>query len=316
MVPSRACARVVIALLWVGCASSVFGLENAETLFQELTAPGTSGERLDAIVTELSARPFAEAGPQALQEIVRHWGGGIYNPSTDKPWLEERCSDSEKVRYAASAIWHGILERAEPGSLAEPLAKLAQAPRPELERLMALGALRSRHFDERAREPLERLARDPSQPPEIGTKAAEILVRKVDANAYLRDLFAALDRIEDPLTRSERWRGATADLGEELSVESTSSFLAYGFAQLGLIDDGESGIGYFLALDLGKFLRIPPIRPGQGAFAPDQRLPRYQGAHGLNDVFFQETVDHARSWWRENQSRYTGTAPSPKEKTP
>ncbi|MES2922205.1 MAG: hypothetical protein V4819_11700 [Verrucomicrobiota bacterium] len=70
------------------------------------------------------------------------------------------------------------------------------------------------------------------------------------------------------------------------------------------IDDGRSGAGYFLAIHVGHFLGIPPVRGGKGSFVPDQQLREYQGPHGLSESFFQDTVTNARKWWDANKARY------------
>jgi hypothetical protein len=292
-----------IALIFASIATG-FAAENTPALFKELATTGTPAVRRDALVTQLSACTFSEVGTQAVQMICRNRNFGFYNPMTSKPWLEERCPESERIRYAAGTIWHTVTERAEAGSLSEPLSKLCLEDRPEDERLIYLNALFYRHYDQRAKAALERLANDKAQPSEIGVKAAEILVQKVDADAYMRVLIEACDRINDSLPRSERFRFATERLAGKISAETKTVILNYGFAQLSKIDDGKSGRGYFLATHLGSIIGIKPIRGGQGAFAPDQRLQQYQGEHGLKDSFFQDTVNNAQEWWRKNKKDY------------
>lgn len=291
---------LLVALCLAAPASAA---QSSSALFRELATPGTSGKRRDAIVEELSARPFAEAGPPAVQMIGRSDGRSIYNPSTDKPWLEERCSEGEKARYAAVEIWNSVIERAGAGSLAEPLVALILESRSDFERLTYLSAVLNRHYDDRVKAPLERLARDSSQPPEIGLKAAAILVHRVDANGYFADLLAACSRIPEPLTRAGRFRDSTDRLAETLSEDNRRRLLRYGFALLDEIDDGKAGHGYFLALYLGDVLGIGPMFGGRSAFVPNQDLPQYQGEAELKDCFFEDTVANARAWWREQQNR-------------
>jgi hypothetical protein len=292
-----------IALILASIATG-FAEENTQALFKELAANGTPGVRRDEIVTKLSACTFSEVGTQAVQTMFRSQGFGIYNPMTSKPWLEDRCPESERIRYAAGTIWHTVIKRAEAGSLSEPLAELSLKERPESERMLYLNALFYRHYDHRAKAALERLAHDKAQPPEIGVKAAEILVQKADPDAYMHALIEACDRIKDALPRSERFRFATERLAGRISAESKKMILKYGFAQLTQIDDRKSGRGYFLAIHLGGIIGIKPIREGQVAFAPDQRLQQYQGEQGLKDSFFQDTVNNAQEWSRKNKNDY------------
>jgi hypothetical protein len=175
----------------------------------------------------------------------------------------------------------------------------------DCERTMYLGALRFDGFYTDSTKPiLERIASGKSEPAEIRVYAATILVQKADPNAYLQVLIESCEQIKDPLVRSERFRDATVRLSGKLSDANTKAFLNYGFKLLTLIDNGKSGKGYFLAMDLGRFIGIKPVREGASPFMPDQRLPEYQGDHGLKDSFFQETVNNARKWWRENENRY------------
>jgi hypothetical protein len=294
----------VLSLIMVGVSLTAFGAENAQVLFKELATPGTSGVRRDALVTKLSGHTFSEIGIQVAQAICRSQRFGFHSPMTAKPWLEESCPEEEKIRHAAGVVWQAIIERAEAGSLAEPLARLCSEDRPENERMIYLDALLDRHYDDRVKVTLERIAYDKAQPQGIEIKVAEILVQRADANAYLRLLMKACDRIKDSLPRSERFRFATERLSGKISAESKKLLLNYGFAQLSQIDDGKSGKGYFLAMHLGDVAGIKPVREGQGAFAPDQRLPQYQGERGLKDSFFQDTVDNAQKWWRKNQKDF------------
>jgi hypothetical protein len=295
-------AIVVISLL---IAISTLAADESSKLFTELVTKGTSGERRDALVADLSARSFSEVGTQAVQAICSSRGFGIYNAMTAKPWLEDQCPDQEKIRYAASAIWRAVIERAQAGSLSEQLAILCLEARPENERLFYLNALFSRHYNDRAKSSLERIVREETEPPAIAVKAAEILLQKEDANTFFPVLVAACKRIKNPLPRSEQFRFATQQLSVKLNNENRKLFLNYGFSLLSQIDDKKSGTGYFLAGHLGDFIGIKPVRDGQCAFAPNQLLPKYQGKHGLTDSFFQETVNNARKWWRKNERRYS-----------
>ena len=293
----------ILASITSGCDA-----KNTQVLFKELATASTPGVRRDEIVSELSACTFSEVGTQAVQAAVQANDSRLrfsfYNASTSKPWLEDGCPESERIHSAAVAIWRAVTNRAEAGSLSEPLAILSLEERPEDERMFYLDALRYRHYDQRAKTALERLAHDKTQPPGIGLKAAEILVQKADPDAYMPALIEACDRIKDALPRSEQFRFATQGLAGKLSAESKNLFLNYGFTLLTQIDDGKSGRGYHLACHLGYIIGIEPIRKGKGAFVPDQRLPQYQSEGNLKENFFQDTVNNAQEWWRKNKKDY------------
>jgi hypothetical protein len=108
--------------LLVASIATGFAAESHQALFRELATSGTTGVRRDELVAQLSACTFSEVGTQAVQVMRRSRGFGVYNPMTRKPWLEERCPESERIRYAAGTIWQAVIERAEAGSLSEPLS--------------------------------------------------------------------------------------------------------------------------------------------------------------------------------------------------
>lgn len=308
-------ALVAVCLATCGCDN--FDVQSSrrdaayfQNLCKELATPGTSGERRDRLVTELSGRSFSEVGIHALHAMCKREDGPYYayHPKSGKPWLEANCPKDEKIRCAAGAIWNAVIERAEAGSLSEQLAALSLGPGTESERMCCLNALYHQHYSEKAKVSLERLAGDKTQPREIAVRAAMILLKKEDADTYLPTLLEACDGIEKPMARSEQFRFATEDLHIEKSLTAANdkSFLNYGFNLLNEIDDGVSGNGYFLAMHLGNFIGITPVRPSQGPFAPDQRLPEYrgEGENGYRSRLFQDTVDNAVKWWRENRQHY------------
>jgi hypothetical protein len=67
-----------------------------------------------------------------------------------------------------------------------------------------------------------------------------------------------------------------------------------GFATLKKTTAKNADQGYFLARQLGFFLRIP------NEFSPDQRDPAYKTEHALNDKFFSQTVENALEWEKSN----------------
>ncbi|MSU57192.1 MAG: hypothetical protein EXS35_03245 [Pedosphaera sp.] len=299
-------SRQIVWAIVASCAvANAFAGENVDALFKELATPGTSGERRDALVTELSTYSFSEVGTQAVRTICANQEGYYYNPQTAKPWLEERCPEKHRIWFAAGAIWHRVLNHTDSSLISVLLAELSLVGS-DCERTRYLSALRFDGFYTDSAKPiLERIASGKSEPAEIRVHAATILVQKADPNAYLQVLIESCEQIKDPLVRSERFRDATVRLSGKLSDANTKLFLNYGFKLLTSIDNGESGKGYFLAMDLGRFIGIKPIREGASPFMPDQHLPEYKDEHGLNVSFFQTTVNNAMKWWREHQKSYS-----------
>lgn len=279
------------------------GTETAKALFSELASRDTSAVRCDAIVADLCSRSFNDVGLLAAQNMTRFEKGFLPNWTTNKPWMKLSYPVHVRVRCASETIWYTVVAKASPGSIADVLVESAVGSGAVAERLLYLTELRHRHYSERTRGRLERIAKDHTQPAPIVLAATEILVQRADANVYFPDLLKACDRIENILDRSEQFRRVTDDLRGKMSLENQNRFLDYGFSLLRRINDGRSGRGYFLACHLGRFIGIPPVRDGQGEFTPDQRLPRYHTSvndGALNELFFQETVDNALRWCHEH----------------
>ncbi|MFN0075340.1 MAG: hypothetical protein ACKVY0_02585 [Prosthecobacter sp.] len=152
---------------------------------------------------------------------------------------------------------------------------------------------------------LSAIAQDQHEDAALRRAIVPILYQYGDPNAYL-DLAIELTSAEtSPLAIGETFRFATpVRNSDRLTPANRAKYLNHVFQLLEKIDDKRSGTGYFLAMHIGAFVGVKPVRPGQGSFAPDQRLPEYQGEHGLTEFFFQTTVDNAIKWWAENKNKY------------
>jgi hypothetical protein len=146
---------------------------------------------------------------------------------------------------------------------------------------------------------------DKSEGDSLRNAILPVLYEHHDPSEYLELAIELSSKQHTPLTIAEAFRFATPIRGSaKLSKQNRSKYLVHAFQLLTAIDDKMSGHGYFLAMHIGSFIGIEPVRDGQGPFAPDQRLKQYQGKHGLKDTFFQKTVDNAIDWWEQNKQRY------------
>ena len=126
-----------------------------------------------------------------------------------------------------------------------------------------------------------------------------------DPNPYLDLAMELASREGTPLAKAEAFRFAVPVRdASSFNPSNRAKFVRHAFSLLEEIDDKHSGKGYFLAMAIGSFLGVQPVASGQGAFAPDQRLEKYQGEHGLTDAFFQKTVENAMDWWEANKADY------------
>ncbi len=216
------------------------------TLFDELKTSGTSGRRIDMLVSELSRRPFSQVGTQAVQ-IICNYEGGWYNASTKKPWLEHRCPERARKVHAAWAIWRSAIVDPE-SSMCDALTSLILEARPEKERLMYLQALLGNYSCSQAKVTLQSIATDTSQPPVLSVKAAEALMMKEDANQHLITFVEACNRVPDVSSRSELFRNGVEKIRVKLNHRNLKISMNEGFLMLGLLDDSKSGRGYFFGI--------------------------------------------------------------------
>jgi hypothetical protein len=140
---------------------------------------------------------------------------------------------------------------------------------------------------------------------ELRREIVRVIYQHGDPNEVLDLAIELSSREGDPHRVAAAFQAAMPVEGaKRLTKENRAKYLSHGFLLLGRIDDGKSGTGYFLAGHLGSVIGIEPVRQGQSPFAPDQRLPEYQGKHGLGEAFFQKTVDEAMAWWEKHRGEY------------
>jgi hypothetical protein len=239
-------------------------------------------------------------------------------PATQEPWKEAQLSDHDRIGCTLRQLWRKHFETRRPrGENVELLFGLLEDPSVGRGRhrvaVELVACLRGATLAPDPSMPpmqdilrrLERLVQDPKEPEEpeaVRSYVLDLLFVHGDQNKYL-DLAIRLTSTGDkPMRRAELFRSCTqACRPGKLSEENRRKFLCHGYRLLEEIDDGHSGSGYFLAVDLGLFIGIAPVRTGQSSFMPDSRLPEYQGPHGLTETFFQDTVNNARKWREENK---------------
>ncbi len=239
-------------------------------------------------------------------------------PLTKQPWTEERLNKRERIVFTLRQLWsHHIGDASSRNKRFGLMLALVEDATVDKGRFVALNVvktcLHSGKYDAYSSLPpvtnvidrLDKLAWDESLPADLRQNIIAVLFEHADPNRYI-DL--AMDFAESEPTENKRmqvFQYCTPPYQrEKLTGNNRSRILRYAFSKLNNIDDGKTGKGYSLAPYIGYFAGVKPIREGQGEFAPDQRLPQYQGEHGLTRSFFQETVNNARAWWKTNQHLY------------
>ena len=318
------CLHILLFLLALGCGQSVQA-DDLDVIVDRSTTPSERGEAYE----RLTKVPFESVAAKLLTLIGRTPVLTGINPvDPDHPWLEPRVSEHDRIGMTLHRLWkfyldnqktrekriNLMLELLENQSIGSGRSLVAL----ELENCLYWGM---RHHDlpplDKVLPRLEKIARNPKEPNGLRQTIFGILLEQGDPNHYLDDAIALCEEELEKtygysetaevkqMRRSERFRFMVLHHvrgGEKLTPENRAKCLRYGFQELKKIDDGRSGGGYFLAMDLGRLAGVEPMIPGGSPFCPDSRLPKYQGKHGLTESFFQEPVDNALKWWSEHRS--------------
>lgn len=306
---SRLLAISILFVAVIGCA----GADDLDTL----VANDSTVEQRSAAYCRLAEGDFASFAGRLATLIGTHPVLTGIGPRTKTPWLEAQLVPSDRIGCTLSQLWNVLTPpTTERGRLILLLLEILEQPAVGAGRSLVIEELKSRlhygiEYGDKTLPPLHdittrlgRFARDDTQPTHLRRRVVEILLEHGDPNEYL-DLAIALSNEGDALRRSETFRFTTTMLQpERLTAQNRKRYLSHCVALLESIDDGRTGKGYFLAMHIGRFVGVKPVRPGQGAFAPDQRRQMYQADGGLNQAFFQDTVNNARRWLRNHPSEY------------
>lgn len=320
--------HIVILLGVTHCASA----DDLDTIVASDISATQRGELYERL-TKVEFAPIAAKLARFLGHFPIITGIG---PQTRHPWSEPRLSEGDRIACTLRQLWDhhlpAVRQRGESvgimlSILDDPIFETGVgSPLPDFPgtafserfdgRALALYEIRgelgrekvptgsSQAMRDRALRRLDRLARDTTQPDAVRTTTIEALSYFADPNAYLDLAIHLASKVRTPAGQGQTFNGLMCG-GRRLNAENQKRYLRHVFSLLEASDDGSSGAGYHLAISIGHTLGIRPLRDLQGPFTPDQRLPKYQGKNGgLTPGFFQDTVNNARKWWSENQSRY------------
>ena len=90
----------------------------------------------------------------------------------------------------------------------------------------------------------------------------------------------------------------------KLTAANRAKYLNHAFGLLEKMDDGHSGIGYFLANELSQAIVIPLGRTDTDLFRPAVDRPEFHDGDNPSQAFFQFPVENAREWWRQHRHEY------------
>ena len=153
---------------------------------------------------------------------------------------------------------------------------------------------------------LDRFARDSKQPNYFRERIVNILIEQGDPNQYLNLAIELSSHEDTPRRQADAFKLCTEYFDKSKFTEANrKKYVKHCFELLEKADDGQNGISVSLAMRVGDFLGIPPIRATEGSFAPDSQLNKYRDANGnITQNFYQDTVKNALKWWSKHKSEY------------
>ena len=261
-------------------------------LVAALVSKDISNEARDAVVEELSQGDVANTAPRILK-LLGEYSSHLEPGMGAKPWMHDSHSLCAKVWYASHAIWDALFRGEADPAKVKLLIKLLEDHEDPYLRHVVLGTMRSQWTDE-AEKPVFNLFQNPQVPASTREGAIKALLQHCGE----RYVPHAIDFVQSavPEKKSARFQ-RVFNIGNKFfsySQKNRSQILSIGFSILEDEANGKTRQGYFIAVRLGFYLKIPD------EFQPDQRAPQYQGRNGLNEKFFSDTVQNALEWRRKN----------------
>jgi hypothetical protein len=304
-------AFLIPALVIVACVARADDLDVVVDAKVSAESRGQAYERL-------AAADFPAIAAKLATLIGSHPVHTGLGPRTEQPWSEPGLSEGDRIGCTLRQLWSRHMKAAKTrGQHIDLMLAILEDASIGAGRRLAMAEISSRlHFGRAFADPslppldgvlprLDRLASDAKQANDFRRPLIAILFEHGDPNQYL-ELAIRVSSLEDTLLgQAEAFRFCTPTFESDRFTEANrKKYVRHCFELLEKTDDRRTGTGYFLAMHVGEFLGIPPVSAGQGSFAPDQGLPRYQGGNGLSESFFQDTVNNALKWWDENKIQY------------
>jgi hypothetical protein len=286
-----------------------------------IVAPHSTPQARGDAYNRLETADFLTIGWKLANCIDTHPASPLIGVGSDKPWLAEYYRVEDRISMTLSKLWFAHMDREKTVKRSHGLMlELLDNDFLTIGKLMALNAI-PRYLNwprgtggadsipdlptpDIILAKLDRIVRDEKQYLECRRKALEIIFKYGDPSNYVEMAVNLASSEPTALKKAEAFRMSTQTESSRFSEEGRKKYVRHCFEYLEIIDDHHHGHGYFLALRVGDFLGIPPVRAGQGSFSPDQTLPKYQGTNGLNEDFSQDTVNNAMKWWAEHKGEY------------
>jgi hypothetical protein len=240
-------------------------------------------------------------------------------PRTKQPWSEPQLSEGDRIGCTLGQLWSYHVNAANTrGQNIDLMLALLEDTSVGQGRQLAISEIKALlRFGRQSSDPslspldtilirLDRFARDPKPPNYFRQEIVGILFEHGDPNEYL-DLAIELSSTEDTPRRQADVLCLCTPTSQatKFTKANRKKYVRHCFELLERVDDGRTGAGCVLAMHVGEFLGIPPVRTTEGSFAPDPKLKRYRDRNGNITVnFYHDTVVNARKWWNEHKSKY------------
>lgn len=251
-----------------------------------------SDKEREKIVKEAEEKSFEEVAP-VLWKIIgekNSFRGLIIHP--DKPWRDKDItSPEEKAYWMATVVWNYHTRFPFENNQGKVLLFYLKKAKKPYGKMMVISDL-SFHWVSEAEKPLAEIVKDKHEDENVRWAAENILLDKVDPNKYIQLAIRLIKTSKDPSHAFNQ-----LNMGNDffkLNKSNQNKVISLGFQILSGIPEDRLEEGYFVACDLGFFLKI------KNKFSPDQDLPKYQGNGSLRKAFFIDTVRNALNWYNQN----------------
>jgi hypothetical protein len=284
---------LIVCFVAAGCYGIHAQGKTSDELTTILTSPKPSREARINASKKLALKPPGEVLPK-LRAVYRKYGHTIDGWGMDNFANGHEVSCEQAVAITAAYAWSGNLDNRS-YSTQEKGAALLDLLRQEKTASGKAGYLNDLKFNwvDGAELKAASILGDPKADWRTRYTAADVLLTITAMKHYGEVYSAALDA---PL-KGQEWFARL--LLTKRAPEWKARVLRYAFGVIQL-----QRTAYPERLDYGYFI-ASTLQGYVGAqFVPVQSDPKYQGAHGLADSFFNETVENALRWWETNQSAY------------
>ena len=272
--------RKAIIILSLVCGGFASYADDLDVIADHKTTADERGKAFE----RLTNADFNSIAAKLATLIGTHFVITGIGPRTKEPWNETQLSEGDRIGCTLSQLWqYHVRPTNSRGQNVGIMLTLLEDPSVQGKQLVIVELNSLLHFGRQFSDTslswetilsrLDRFARDSEQPNYFREQIVKILFEHGDPNQYL-DLAIELSSLETtPRGQADAFRLCTEYFQKSKFTEANrKKYVRHCFELLEKADDGKSGVGCSLAMQVGDFLGIPPIRATEGSFAPDSQL--------------------------------------------